>query len=208
MAEVINYSLFTEFDVDLFKSGKHYRLYEKFGSHSMTLDGVEGTYFAVWAPSAKSVSVIGDFNFWNEKQHRLDVRWDASGIWEGFIPDAKEGMRYKYKIKSSHNDIATEKSDPYAFAYEKPPNTASIISSVDGYDWKDKAWMGYRKDKNGLDKPYAVYEAHLGSWMRNADDNSFLSYEQLADKLVTYLKQMNFTHVEFMPIMEYPYDPS
>ena len=208
MAEVINYSLFTEFDVDLFKSGKHYRLYEKFGSHPMTLDGVEGTYFAVWAPSAKSVSVIGDFNFWNEKQHRLNVRWDASGIWEGFIPDAKDGMRYKYKIKSSHNDIVTEKADPYAFAYEKPPNTASIISSVDGYDWKDKAWMGYRKDKNGLDKPYAVYEAHLGSWMRNADDNSFLSYEQLADKLVTYLKQMNFTHVEFMPIMEYPYDPS
>jgi len=208
MAEVINYSLFTEFDIDLFKSGKHYRLYEKFGSHPMTLDGVAGTYFAVWAPSAKSVSVIGDFNFWNEKQHRLNVRWDASGIWEGFVPDAKDGMRYKYKIKSSHNDISTEKSDPYAFSYEKPPNTASIISSVEGYAWKDKAWMGYRKDKNGLDKPYAVYEAHLGSWMRNEDDNSFLTYEQLADKLVSYLKQMNFTHVELMPIMEYPYDPS
>jgi 1,4-alpha-glucan branching enzyme len=208
MAEVINYSLFTEFDINLFKSGKHYRLYEKFGSHPMTLDGVSGTYFAVWAPSAKSVSVIGDFNFWNEKQHRLNVRWDASGIWEGFVPDAKDGMRYKYKIKSSHNDISTEKSDPYAFSYEKPPNTASIISSIEGYAWKDKAWMGYRKDKNGLDKPYAVYEAHLGSWMRNEEDNSFLSYEQLADKLVSYLKQMNFTHVEFMPIMEYPYDPS
>jgi len=208
MAEVINYSLFSDFDIDLFKSGKHYRLYEKFGSHSMIVDGVDGTYFAVWAPSAKSVSVIGDFNFWNEKQHRLNVRWDGSGIWEGFIPEAKEGMRYKYKIKSSHNQIVTEKADPYAFSYEKPPNTASIISNIEGYKWEDKNWMGYRKDKNGLDKPYAVYEAHLGSWMRNADDNSFMSYEQLAENLVDYLKKMNFTHVEFMPIMEYPFDPS
>ena len=100
MAEVITHSLFTEFDVDLFKSGKHYRLYTKFGSHPITLDGVNGTYFAVWAPSAKAVSVIGDFNFWNDKQHQLNVRWDGSGIWEGFIPEALEGMRYKYKIKS------------------------------------------------------------------------------------------------------------
>ena len=208
MAEVITHSLFTEFDIDLFKSGKHYRLYEKFGSHPMTLEGVKGTYFSVWAPSAKSVSVIGDFNFWNDKQHRLNVRWDGSGIWEGFIPDAQEGMRYKYKIKSHHNDVVTEKADPYSFSYEHPPNTASIIVSIDGYKWKDKAWMGYRKDKNGLDKPYSVYEVHLGSWMRNGEDNSFLSYRQLAEKLVDYVKEMNFTHVEFMPVMEYPFDPS
>ncbi len=208
MAEVKVYSLFTEFDIDLFKSGKHYRLYEKFGSHPMTLEGVQGTYFAVWAPSAKSVSVIGDFNFWNDKQHRLNVRWDASGIWEGFIPGATTGMRYKYKIKSHHNNIVTEKADPYAYSYERPPNTASIITDIDGYSWGDQDWMGYRKDKNGLDKPYAVYEVHMGSWMRNADDNSFLSYDQMADKLVDYLKKMNFTHVEFMPIMEYPFDPS
>jgi len=208
MAEVINYSLFSDFDVYLFKSGKHYRLYEKFGSHPVTIDGVSGTYFAVWAPSAESVSVIGDFNFWNEKQHRLSVRWDASGIWEGFIPGALVGMRYKYKIKSHHNHIITEKADPYAVSCELPPNTASIIRSIDGYKWKDKAWMGYRKEKNGLDKPYAVYEVHLGSWMRNASDNTFLSYDQLSDKLVSYVKKMNFTHVEFMPIMEYPFDPS
>ncbi len=208
MAEVITHSLFTDFDIDLFKSGKHYRLYTKFGSHPMTLDGVDGTYFAVWAPSAKAVSVIGDFNFWNDKQHRLNVRWDGSGIWEGFIPEALEGMRYKYKIKSHHNDVVTEKADPYAYSYEHPPNTASIIATIDGYKWKDKAWMGYRKDKNDLDKPYSVYEVHLGSWMRNGEDNTFLTYRQLAEKLVSYVKDMNFTHVEFMPIMEYPFDPS
>ena len=208
MAEVITHSLFTDFDIDLFKSGKHYRLYTKFGSHPVTLDGVDGTYFAVWAPSAKAVSVIGDFNFWNDKQHRLNVRWDGSGIWEGFIPDALEGMRYKYKIKSHHNDVVTEKADPYAYSYEHPPNTASVIATIDGYKWKDKAWMGYRKDKNDLDKPYSVYEVHLGSWMRNGEDNSFLTYRELAEKLVAYVKEMNFTHVEFMPIMEYPFDPS
>ena len=127
MAEVINYSLFTDFDIDLFKSGKHYKLYEKFGSHPMNVDGVDGTYFAVWAPSAKSVSVIGDFNYWNDKQHRLTVRWDESGIWEGFIPSASVGMRYKYKIKSHNNQIDTEKADPYALSCEHPPSTASIL---------------------------------------------------------------------------------
>ncbi len=208
MAEVINYSLFTDFDIDLFKSGKHYKLYEKFGSHPMNVDGVDGTYFAVWAPSARSVSVIGDFNYWNDKQHRLSVRWDESGIWEGFIPNASVGMRYKYKIRSNVNQIDTEKADPYAFSCEQPPNTASIIADIENYSWKDKAWMGYRKNKNELDKPYSVYEVHLGSWMRNAEDNSFLTYKQLAKKLVDYIKKMNFTHVEFMPIMEYPYDPS
>jgi 1,4-alpha-glucan branching enzyme len=206
MAQVQVHSLFSDFDIDLFKSGKHFRLYEKFGSHAITLDGVSGTYFSVWAPSAKSVSVIGDFNFWNDKQHQLNVRWDGSGIWEGFIPDAKLGMRYKYKIKSHHH-VETEKADPYALACENPPNTASIIADISSHKWKDKAWMSYRKDKNGLDKPYSVYEVHLGSWMRNEDGN-FLTYSELSVKLVAYLKEMNFTHVEFMPVMEYPYDPS
>ena len=206
MAKVKAYSLFTDFDIDLFKSGKHYRLYEKFGAHSIELEDEKGVYFSVWAPSAKKVSVIGDFNYWNDKQHQLNVRWDESGIWEGFIPDIHEGMRYKFKIKSNNN-IETEKADPYAFFCETPPNTASIIRDVATYDWKDKDWMGYRKDKNGLDKPYSVYEVHLGSWMRN-EAGDFLTYKELAKKLVTYLKEMNFTHVEFMPIMEYPYDPS
>jgi len=207
MAKVIAHSLFTDFDIDLFKSGKHYRLYEKFGAHIIELNNEDGIYFSVWAPSARSVSVVGDFNYWNDKQHKLNVRWDESGIWEGFIPNVPEGMRYKFKIKSHHN-IETEKVDPYAFSSENPPNTASIISNIDTYKWKDKNWMSYRKDKNGLDKPFSVYEVHLGSWMRNAEDNSFLSYKDLAIKLVAYLKKMNFTHVELMPIMEYPYDPS
>ena len=206
MAKVKAYSLFTDFDIDLFKSGKHYRLYEKFGAHSIELEDEKGVYFSVWAPSAKKVSVVGDFNYWNDKQHQLNVRWDESGIWEGFIPNIHEGMRYKFKIKS-HNNVETEKSDPYAFFCETPPNTASIIRDVDTYDWKDKDWMGYRKDKNGLDKPYSVYEVHLGSWMRN-EESKFLTYKELAKKLVSYLKEMSFTHVEFMPIMEYPYDPS
>ncbi len=206
MAKVKAYSLFTDFDIDLFKSGKHYRLYEKFGAHSIELEDEKGVYFSVWAPSAKKVSVVGDFNYWNDKQHQLNVRWDESGIWEGFIPNISEGMRYKFKIKSNNN-VETEKSDPYAFFCETPPNTASIIRDVDTYDWKDKDWMGYRKDKNGLDKPYSVYEVHLGSWMRNEESN-FLTYKELAKKLVSYLKEMSFTHVEFMPIMEYPYDPS
>jgi len=207
MAEVIAHSFFTEFDIDLFKSGRHYRLYEKFGAHPLELNGQKGVYFSVWAPSAKSVSVIGDFNYWNDRQHKLNVRWDESGIWEGFIPDAEMGMRYKYKIKS-HQHVETEKADPYAFSCEAPPNTASIICDTSDYKWKDKDWMSYRKDKNGLDKPYSVYEVHLGSWMRNTEDNRFLTYKELSIKLVDYLKKMNFTHVEFMPIMEYPYDPS
>ena len=208
MPKVHTFSLFTDFDIDLFKSGKHFRLYEKFGSHPMTVDGVKGTYFAVWAPSAKSVAVVGDFNFWNDHQHRLHVRWDASGIWEGFVPEAQEGMRYKYKIQSDHHNIVTEKADPYAVSYEKPPNTASIIRDINGYQWKDKAWMSYRKEKNGLDRPYSVYEVHLGSWIRNTHDDSFFSFEQMAKDLVAYVKKMNFTHVEFMPLMEYPFDPS
>ncbi|MCD6544931.1 MAG: 1,4-alpha-glucan branching protein GlgB [Flavobacteriaceae bacterium] len=206
MTKVKAFSLFTEFDINLFKGGKHYRLYEKFGAHPMEIDGEKGVYFAVWAPSANKVSVVGDFNYWNDKQHELNVRWDDSGIWEGFIPDAKEGVRYKFKIKSQ-NYIETEKADPYAFFCETPPNTASVVKNIEGYTWKDSDWMSYRKDKNGLDKPYAVYEMHMGSWMRD-EDNNFLTYIDLADKLVKYLKEMNFTHVEFMPVMEYPYDPS
>ncbi len=207
MAEVKTYSLFTDFDINLFKAGKHYRLYEKFGSHIMTLDDVEGTYFAVWAPSAKSVSVIGDFNFWLEGEHRLNVRWDESGIWEGFIPGAGKGSIYKYKIHSHHNDIKTEKADPYARRCEHPPKTASIVWD-EPYTWKDSKWMKKRAKYNALQAPFSVYEVHLGSWKKQIEENRFLSYVELADELVSYVKDMNFTHVELMPIMEYPYDPS
>ena len=201
------HSLFTDFDINLFKAGKHYRLYEKFGSHIITVDGEEGTYFAVWAPSAKMVSVIGDFNFWLEGEHQLNVRWDGSGIWEGFIPGVGKGNIYKYKIHSSNNDIRTEKADPFARRCEHPPKTASVVWK-DSYDWKDAKWMKNRKKNNALDAPFSVYEVHLGSWKKQVAQNRFLSYVELADELVNYVAEMNFTHVEFMPIMEYPYDPS
>ena len=207
MSKVISFSLFSDFDINLFKNGKHYRLYEKFGSHILTLNEVEGTYFAVWAPSAKSVSVIGDFNYWKEGEHKLNVRWDESGIWEGFIPNVGKGSSYKYKIQSNNNDIKTEKADPYARRCEHPPKTASVVWD-DTYSWKDTKWMKKRKKHNALDAPYSVYEVHLGSWKRKIEENRFLSYIELAVELVAYVKDMNFTHVELMPIMEYPYNPS
>jgi 1,4-alpha-glucan branching enzyme len=207
MTKTKAFSLFTDFDINLFKAGKHYRLYEKFGSHITTLDGEEGTYFAVWAPSAKAVSVTGDFNFWLEGDHHLNVRWDGSGIWEGFIPNVKKGSVYKYKIQSSENDVITEKADPFARRCEHPPKTASVVWE-DEYKWQDKKWMKNRKKNNALDAPFSVYEVHLGSWKKQIEENRFLSYNELAEELVNYVADMNFTHVEFMPIMEYPYDPS
>ncbi|SEK43982.1 1,4-alpha-glucan branching enzyme [Aquimarina amphilecti] len=207
MNKVTIHSLFSDFDINLFKAGKHYRLYEKFGSHIITLDGVRGTYFSVWAPSAKTVSVIGDFNYWVDGEHLLHVRWDESGIWEGFIPDVGKGNIYKYKIQSNNNDVITEKADPYARRCEHPPKTASVVWE-DSYDWKDNQWMKNRKKHNAIDAPFSVYEVHLGSWKRKIEEDRSLSYVELADELVSYVKKMNFTHVELMPIMEYPYDPS
>jgi 1,4-alpha-glucan branching enzyme len=201
------YSLFSEFDIDLFKSGKHYKLYEKMGAHPVEVNGVKGVYFAVWAPSAKSVSVVGDFNFWIQGEHLLHVRWDSSGIWEGFIPHVEVGTTYKYKIQSYNGDIITEKADPFARFCENPPRTGSIIWDT-AYEWNDTSWMDYRKDKNALDKPFSVYEVHLGSWRRNMLENRSLTYREMAVELVDYIKETGFTHVEFMPIMEYPYDPS
>ena len=206
MNKVQPYSLFTDFDIDLFKAGKHFRLYEKLGAHLTEVDGVKGVYFAVWAPSARSVSVVGDFNFWIQGDHPLQVRWDASGIWEGFIPNIEKGTTYKYKIQSNNGGIITEKADPFALYCEHPPHTASVVWDLE-YQWKDKKWMETRKEHNDLDKPYSVYEIHLGSWKRNAE-GKFLTYLELGTALVDYIKETGFTHVEFMPIMEYPYDPS
>ncbi|MDD5150116.1 MAG: 1,4-alpha-glucan branching protein GlgB [Flavobacterium sp.] len=206
MNKVQPYSLFTDFDIDLFKAGKHFRLYEKLGAHLLEVDGVKGVYFAVWAPSARSVSVVGDFNYWIQGEHQLQVRWDSSGIWEGFIPGIDKGATYKYKIQSNNGGIITEKADPFALYCEHPPHTASVVWDLN-YQWKDKKWMETRKDHNDLDKPYSVYEVHLGSWKRNTE-GKFLTYLELAEDLVNYVKETGFTHVEFMPIMEYPYDPS
>ncbi|MES2426772.1 MAG: 1,4-alpha-glucan branching protein GlgB [Bacteroidota bacterium] len=204
---VIPYSRFSDFDIALFQSGKHYKLYEKLGSHVLELNGVVGTYFAVWAPNAKYVSVIANFNYWDRATHPLLVRWDGSGIWEGFIPNVGVGEVYKYFINSITGEDL-EKSDPFALRWEVPPRTGSIIADT-FYEWKDTSWMANRYQHNALDKPYSVYEVHLGSWARSWDNpDEFYNYEELADMLVPYVKHMGFTHVEFMPIAEHPYYPS
>ncbi|GAA4105068.1 1,4-alpha-glucan branching protein GlgB [Mucilaginibacter panaciglaebae] len=204
---VIPYSRFSDFDIALFQSGKHYKLYEKLGSHVVEHAGVVGTYFAVWAPNAQYVSVIANFNGWDRGSHPLYNRWDGSGIWEGFIPDVGNGEIYKYFINSSTGEDL-EKSDPFALRWEVPPLTGSIVADT-YYEWNDTKWMTDRHQHNALDKPYSVYEVHLGSWARDYDHpDEFYNYEQLADMLVPYVRDMGFTHVEFMPIMEHPYYPS
>ena len=207
MNKVQPFTLFSDFDIALFKSGKHYKLYEKMGAHLCTVDNVAGTYFAVWAPAAKSVHVVGDFNYWTDGEHKLNVRWDESGIWEGFIPGVKKGTHYKYKIHSTTNNVVTEKADPFARRAEHPPKTASVVWD-DTYQWEDTSWMQKRHRVNNLNAPISIYEVHLGSWKKQLEENRFLSYSELSDNLVSYVKEMNFTHVELMPIMEFPYDPS
>ncbi len=206
MSLVLPHSLFSDFDIVLFRSGKHYRLYEKFGAHPCVVEGVAGTYFAVWAPSAQDVFVVGNFNHFSQ-EHRLYVRWDGSGIWEGFIPGVGHGELYKYRIVSHIEGRVTEKADPYARYCEHPPKTASIVWDAK-HAWQDSQWLKKRNVHNSLNAPFSVYEVHLGSWKRTTEDNTFLSYNALAQDLVQYVKKMGFTHVEFMPIMEYPYDPS
>src|SRR5690606_15765483 len=206
MAQVIPHSLFTDFDIDLFKAGKHYRLHGILGSHLIEHQGTKGCYFAVWAPSAKSVSVIGDFNHWTAGEHELLVRWDDSGIWEGFVPGIDKGTKYKYSIHSNNNDIKTQKADPFARYSEHTPKTASLVWDAP-HPWNDAKWMQGREDKNALDRPYSVYEVHLGSWKKK-NGWEYLSYLEMADQLVDYVAVMGFTHVELMPVLEYPYDPS
>ncbi len=201
------YSLFSDFDIALYKSGKHFRLYDHFGSHLMEVDGEAGAYFAVYAPAAKAVTVIGDFNYWAGDEHVLNVRWDSSGIWEGFIPGIKAGDTYKYRIYSSHQGIVTEKADPYARFAENPPYTASKVWATD-YTWNDVQWMSVRGEMHKLDRPMSVYEVHLGSWRRPWHEDRSFSYQEHIEQLVPYVKEMGFTHVEFLPVMEHPYEPS
>ena len=207
MENVMAYSLFTEHDIYLFREGKHFKLYDKFGSHSVEIEGVKGVYFSVWAPNAKEVSVIGNFNQWNDHAHVLFPRWDQSGIWEGFIPGLKWGDVYKYAIRTQKNFVL-EKGDPFALSWEQNVQASSLVSTT-WFEWKDENWMADRWKKNTLDAPISVYEMHLGSWMRGTDDpEKFFNYREIAERLIAYLTEMNFTHVEFMPVMEYPYDPS
>ena len=201
------HSLLTEFDVALFISGKHFRLYEKMGAHLLTLNDIPGTYFAVWAPNAKQVNVIGNFNKWDKTSHKLYNRWDASGIWEGFIPHVGKGEVYKYAIVG-FDGVLLEKGDPYATKWEHRPKNASVVWDTE-YVWKDKSWLSKRPKLNSLDQPMSVYELHLGSWKRDpSEPERVLTYKEIAASLVPYVVEMGFTHVEFMPIMEYPYFPS
>lgn len=204
---VWNYSRFSAGDVEAFREGTLYNAYEMFGAHSCSVLGTEGYYFAVWAPNATSVSVVGAFNGWKAGVHHLFVRLDESGIWEGFIPRVHQGLLYKYCIESPAGTF--EKADPFARYAELRPGKASVLYTS-GFEWQDHEWMQHRKETGALNKPWSVYEVHLGSWMRPDKDNPNLynTYHETAERLIPYLKGMGFTHVEFMPVMEHPYDGS
>ncbi len=205
---VWNYSILTEEDIRNFQAGTNYRIYQKMGSHSIQVMERWGMYFAVWAPNAAQVSVKGNFNDWQNNEYALYPRWDKSGIWEGFIPDFHLGEVYKYHIISS-DGLAVDKGDPLANFWEKRPLTASITWDMH-YDWQDAEWMQTRKKHNALNAPWSVYEVHLASWMRpdKHDEESYNTYPQITERLVPYVKEMGFTHIELMPVMEHPFDGS
>lgn len=205
---VWEYSLFSDADVRNFQAGTHYQLYNFFGNKQLEVNGVAGSYFAVWAPSATAVFVTGNFNDWNLLSHPLYVRPDASGIWEGFIPGVSAGEIYKYHIHGFEG-VRLNKADPFAHYAEKRPQTASITWQTN-YPWTDKEWLANRKQKNALDAPISVYEMHLASWMRPVptDEESYNTYAQIAERLVPYVLEMGFTHIELMPVMEHPFDGS
>jgi 1,4-alpha-glucan branching enzyme len=197
-------SLLSKDDLYLFNEGRHYRLYEKLGAHLLTIQDIRGTYFAVWAPNAEKVSVIGDFNNWHNESHPLRPR-EQSGIWEGFIPGIEKGTIYKYHVVSRYAGYHVDKADPFAFEAEKPPRTASLVWDLD-YAWTDQKWIAQRHTPNSLRAPISVYEIHLGSWMRVPEEkNRSLTYREIAPKLAEYVTNMNFTHVEIMPVMEHPF---
>ena len=191
-------------DLHYFNEGSHFHLFEKLGARSMRREGTEGTYFAVWAPNAEAVSVIGTFNDWNSRTHLLVPR-GHSGIWEGFIPGIGKGTLYKYHIQSRVEGYRIDKTDPFAIFNEIPPKSASIVWDLD-YTWQDQEWMEKRRAHNALDAPICIYEMHIGSWKRVSDEgNRSLSYRELAESLPAYLLQMGFTHVQFLPIMDHPF---
>ena len=197
-------SLLTDEDLYLFNEGTHYQLYQKFGAHPHTVDGEAGTSFAVWAPDADAVCVMGDFNGWNKTSHPLRPR-GSSGVWEGFIPGVGKGGLYKYHLASRHHGYRAEKADPFALLQETPPRTGSVIWDLD-YQWGDQTWMAERGRHNSLHSPAAIYEVHLGSWVRVPEEhNRPLSYRELAPRLADYVERLGFTHVEFLPVMEHPF---
>jgi len=216
----------TDFDIHLFGEGNHHRIYEKLGAHPTEIDGVKGVYFAVWAPNARNVSVLGDFNSWDGREHQM--RKNKNSVWELFIPQIGVGMHYKYEIKNWEGHIY-EKSDPYGFAQEVRPKTASIVTNLDTYEWHDQDWLENRRHSDPLSKPISVYEVHLGSWLHASaaektrllsgesdpvqvselkPDTRFLSYYELAEKLIPYVKELGYTHIELLPVAEHPFDGS
>ena len=216
MTETAQESIFSDFDLYLFGQGKHYHLYDKMGAHPRVENGVAGTHFATWAPNAQSISVIGDFNQWNRSSHPMWRRHNDLGVWECFIPGVEAGALYKFAIYSRYNNYAADKIDPYAFSFEVRPNTASVVADITLHTWQDEQWMTRRKERDWLNSPMSIYEVHLGSWKHiperhvpgAVEEDRFLTYRELADQLGVYVKKMGFTHIELLPVMEYPFDGS
>ncbi len=198
----------SDFDLHLIGEGTHQRAYEKLGAHLAEVEGINGVAFAVWAPNARRVSVVGDFNQWDGRRHPMRVR-GGTGIWELFLPGLTEGEVYKYEIKSQHNGSLLLKMDPYAFHCELRPKTASVVCDLSHYTWSDQEWLEQRGQRQGLGAPISIYEVHLGSWRRvPEEDNRMLTYPELAERLVEYVREMGFTHLELLPVMEHPLDES
>src|SRR5579872_2886048 len=209
-------SFFSDFDLYLFGQGKNYRIYEKMGAHVRTINGSTGVNFAVWAPNALSVSVIGDFNDWNRGATPMHLRHNELGVWECFVPGLSVGILYKFALYSRYNNYAVDKTDPYGQAFELRPLTASIVTDIQRYEWQDADWMQQRTEQQPLTSPIAIYEVHLGSWRHilerhqegAAEEDRFMTYRELAQTLAPYVKNLGFTHIELMPVTEYPYDGS
>jgi 1,4-alpha-glucan branching enzyme len=197
----------SEYDRHLFNHGTHYYLYDKMGAHPAVINGIEGTIFRVWAPAARRVSVIGNFNYWDGRVHQMRVL-GSSGIWELFLPGISQGEIYKYEIRTPTNDIM-EKSDPFQFFAELRPKSASIVWNIDDYEWQDQSWRDKKRSSKLYDQPVSIYEVHPGSWQRDpSNPERFLSFRELAGSLIPYVKEMGFTHIELMPVMEHPFDES
>ncbi|HEU5231042.1 MAG TPA: 1,4-alpha-glucan branching protein GlgB [Ktedonobacteraceae bacterium] len=209
-------SILSEFDLYLFGQGKHYFLYEKMGAHRRTVNGITGTNFAVWAPHAQTLSVIGDFNHWERGKNPMYLRHHELGVWECFIPGVQSGALYKYALSSKFEHYLAEKTDPYGFAFELRPDTASIVTDIDRHHWQDEMWIQERAQRQPLSEPIAIYEVHLGSWRHMLERPTegegevprHMTYRELAHALAAYVKEVGFTHVELLPITEYPYDGS
>lgn len=198
----------SDFDLQIWGEGNHEQAYTFMGAHVKEVNGIKGVQFCVWAPSASRVSVVGTFNNWDGRLHVMR-KYHDQGLWDIFIPGLEEGVVYKYEIATPFSSLPFLKADPYGFYSEVRPKTASIVTSLDGFEWSDEAWVKNRLKNQGLDAPISIYEVHLGSWKRKGSgDNDFMSYREMADELVTYVKELGFTHIELLPIAEHPYDPS